>query len=187
MKLPTALLISVLLQFVYCSARAQLARVGKVLDGDTFWVGDSFKVRLIGVGAPELSDIFGLDAQRFLVGLVENKTVELIPDNQSADKDVYGRLLRYAKLGSIDINREMISQGYATAFLKYRFDRKDDYRAAQHDAMRNGRGMWAGNIQAEQKNSDSDSHPMVASPKVYLLASLALLLIVLAIFYSIKK
>jgi len=186
MKLPTALLISLLLQLAYCSARAQFVRVGKVLDGDTFWVGDSFKVRLIGVGAPELSDIFGLDAQSFLVGLIENKTVELIADNQSADKDVHGRLLRYVKLGGVDINREMISQGYATAFLKYRFDRKDDYRAAQNDAMRSGRGMWARNIQPEQKNSDNDSHS-IASPKVYLLGSLALLLIVLAIFYSIKK
>jgi micrococcal nuclease len=52
-------------------------KVTRIIDGDTFETETGEKVRLIGINAPEISDIFGQEAKQYLSDLIENKTVDL--------------------------------------------------------------------------------------------------------------
>jgi micrococcal nuclease len=84
-------------------------KVTRVIDGDTFETDTGEKVRLIGINAPEISDIFGQEAKQHLSDLIENKTVDLQTDNISNDRDRFQRLLRYVILDGVDINKKMVS------------------------------------------------------------------------------
>jgi endonuclease YncB( thermonuclease family) len=95
------------------------AQVTEVHDGDTIWVridGDSFKVRYIGMNAPEIGDNlqpFGNEATDYNRQLVENQTVYLVQD--VSDTDQYGRLLRYVFVGDTFVNAELVRVGLARA------------------------------------------------------------------------
>jgi len=89
-------------------------KVTRIIDGDTFETETGEKVRLIGINAPEISDIFGQEAKQYLSDLIENKIVELQSDNISNDRDRYQRLLRYVILDGVDINKKMVSDGFAS-------------------------------------------------------------------------
>ncbi len=90
----------------------------RIIDGDTFETETGEKVRLIGINAPEISDIFGQEAKQYLSDLIENKIVELQSDNISNDRDRYQRLLRYVILDGVDINKKMVSDGFASLLNK---------------------------------------------------------------------
>lgn len=125
-------------------------KVVEITDGDTFVLLNGDKVRMIGINAPEESDIFGIEATNYLSSLILNKEISLLADEIGKDRDRYGRLLRYAFLDSIDINKKMIEDGYAFAYLKYKFSKDDEYRDAQINAQKFGYGIW-GNAQKSTK------------------------------------
>ena len=87
----------------------------RIIDGDTFETESGEKVRLIGINAPEISDIFGQEAKLHLANLIDGKTIDLQSDNISKNRDRYSRLLRYVFLDNTDINKQMISDGFAFA------------------------------------------------------------------------
>lgn len=94
----------------------------KVIDGDTFWVKDgeiSFKVRLIGVDAPEVRNsrykkkgYFGVESKDYVTMLTLDQRVRLEYDVQK--KDRYGRQLAYVFLqdGTL-LNADLVAKGYA--------------------------------------------------------------------------
>ncbi len=95
--------------------------VVRVIDGDTIKVeidGKQESVRLIGVDTPETVhprkpvERFGKEASEFTKRIAEGQTVKLEPDPGNADRDRYGRLLRYVYLedGRL-LNAEIIRQG----------------------------------------------------------------------------
>lgn len=122
-----------------------VTKVTRVIDGDTFETESGDKVRLIGINAPEISDLFGQESKQYLLGLIENKTIELQTDKRTNDRDVYQRLLRYVILDGIDINKKMVSDGFAFAYLKYHFSRKNDCQQAQKQARETNKGIWGDN------------------------------------------
>lgn len=124
-------ILTYILLFATFTCLATQTKVTRVIDGDTFETESGEKVRLIGINAPEISDFYGLEAKRYLKNLVENKVVDLQTDNISNDKDRYQRLLRYVIIDGIDVNKKMVSDGYAFAYLKYKFSKSDLYENAQ--------------------------------------------------------
>jgi micrococcal nuclease len=48
-------------------------KVTRIIDGDTFETETGEKVRLIGINAPEISDIFGQEAKQHLANLIDQK------------------------------------------------------------------------------------------------------------------
>lgn len=84
--------------------------VKKVVDGDTF-VASGYKIRLIGIDAPEKGQPCYEEARLFLKKLIENKTVRLEYDKVKKDK--YGRLLAYVWINNTFVNREMVINGFA--------------------------------------------------------------------------
>jgi len=121
---------------------ASATKVTRVIDGDTFQIETGERVRLIGINAPEMSDIFGQEAKDYLVQLIEGKDVELRDDKLSNRTDRYNRLLKYVYMNGEDINNKIILNGYAMAYLKYNFEKKDLYKNSQLRASKDGMGLW---------------------------------------------
>ena len=122
--------------------------VMKVVDGDTLKLSDGRTVRLIGVDTPETVhptkpvQYFGKEASAFTKRLAEGKTVTLEYDQQKIDK--YGRTLAYVYLpdGRM-VNAEIIKQGYGFAYVKYPFQRMEEFRTYEREAREAGKGLWA--------------------------------------------
>lgn len=87
----------------------------EITDGDTFKLSSGEKVRLLGIDAPENGKYYYKQATNKLRELVYGKNITLEAD--SADKDQYGRLLRYVFVDDEFVNLEMVKQGYAQAFV----------------------------------------------------------------------
>lgn len=130
--------------------------VTKVVDGDTIDVtlnGVTERVRLIGIDTPETVDprkplqCFGKEASDKAGQILQNKEVELKDDPTQADKDSFGRLLRYVFLkDGLFFNKYMIEEGYAFEYT-YRtpYKYQQEFRDAQKYAEENKRGLWAEN------------------------------------------
>ncbi len=90
--------------------------VTRVVDGDTFDVSIAdqiYRVRHIGIDAPEAGALCGDLATAGNVELVGGQTVRLVRDVSQTDR--YDRLLRYVYVGDVFINAELIRRGVAEA------------------------------------------------------------------------
>lgn len=129
-------------------------RVTKVRDGDTIEIdfqGKTEVVRLVGIDTPETVDprkpvqCFGQEASQQLKNLLTDQSVSLEIDETQANRDRYGRLLRFVFLNGEDIGLKMLKDGYSQEALfssqphKYR----QLYLDAQKEAQDNDRGLWA--------------------------------------------
>jgi len=96
-----------------------------VSDGDTLRARaadgtDLGRVRLLGIDAPELAHD-GRSAQcwseqaRAALGALTpvGAAIILVPDLGQADRDVYGRLLRYVEIGGADVSDQLLAAGAA--------------------------------------------------------------------------
>lgn len=165
-------------------------KVTRVIDGDTFETEKGEKVRLIGINAPEISDIFGQEAKQHLSDLILNKTVDLQNDNISNDRDRYQRLLRYVFLDGVDINKKMISDGFAFAYLKYPFSNSIEYEQAQIQAKETYNGIWGNSKKKTIINEHEEKKTFVRqmlSTKTYFVGSLALVLLLVGLYTYFKK
>ncbi|WP_347268134.1 thermonuclease family protein [Paracoccus sp. (in: a-proteobacteria)] len=92
-------------------------KVSKVLDGDTFTLsGESRRIRVWGLDAPERSDSGGSAATAAMRGLITGKTLRC----QVRDLDRYGRYVGQCFLpDGRDIAAEMIGMGVATEYCRF--------------------------------------------------------------------
>ena len=112
--------------------------------------GRTDRVRLIGVDTPETVhpqkpvEYFGKEASAFTKRTCEGKTVRLESDPQNANRDKYGRLLRYVYLedGQL-LNAEIIRQGYGFAYTRFPFSKMEEFRELEREARNANRGLWA--------------------------------------------
>lgn len=126
------------------------AKVLRVYDGDTVLVNladERYRVRLLGIDAPETSKTKGQPGQPFstrsrrhLVNRVLNRCVQL----STYGDDRYGRRLAVIHLEGVNINLEMVSQGLAEAYRGRTPDgfNRQPYQKAEAEARRSGHGMW---------------------------------------------
>lgn len=165
-------------------------KVTRVIDGDTFETETGEKVRLIGINAPEISDIFGQESKQFLENLILNKIISLEIDNLSSDRDRYQRLLRYVLLEGDDINEKMLTDGFAFAYLRYDFSKSNKYEQAQLYARENNRGIWGGSDKdgiSNLNNYNSIKNIQTLSIKTYIIGSLIISLLLVWIYVYLKK
>lgn len=118
-----------------------------VVDGDTVWItneaGQSEKVRLNQIDAPEKSQAYGLEATQCLSNLLANASVFVCRDG----KDRYGRTIAAVKANGLDVGTQMVAQGCAWAYTKY-LEAGSTLPATQSQAQTLGLGLWAGSAQA---------------------------------------
>lgn len=132
-----------------------LLPVVHINDGDTIIVreanGREETVRLLGVDTPETKDprkpvqCFGEAASRHTKERLAGQRVRLEPDPTNTDRDKYHRLLRYVYLPDGTLyNAELIRDGYGFAYTVFPLVRLDEFRALEHQARDQNRGLWAG-------------------------------------------
>ena len=68
--------------------------VTEVVDGDTFYLGNGDKVRMLGINTPESGRPYAQEATDFLTNMT-GKEVTLVNDSKNSDSDSYGRLLAH--------------------------------------------------------------------------------------------
>jgi micrococcal nuclease len=182
--------LSIILIFITVLCLGEETKVIRIIDGDTFETVSGEKVRMIGINAPEISDIFGLEAKEHLENLIENKYITLIGDQLSNDKDMYQRLLRYVYLNEVDINKKMIDEGFAFAYLKYKFSKSAEYELAQLQSKENLLGIWGdkedSNNKTERKIDENFSFRHLRA-KTYVISVLLIILISIGFIYYFKK
>ena len=165
-------------------------KVTRIIDGDSFETENGEKIRLIGINAPELSDIFGQESKQYLSDLIENNTVDLQNDIISNDRDRYQRLLRYVILDGVDINKKMVSDGFAFAYLKYHFSNSHEYEQAQIQARESNKGIWGDSkkktIFSEQEKKETTFWQYL-SPKANFVGSLVIILCIVGLYAYFKK
>lgn len=122
----------------------QMGIVTRVIDGDTIEVqieGQSYRVRYLGMDAPEPNQAYGGLAYRRNVELVAGEEVILIKDQ--SDTDQFGRLLRYVLVGDEFVNDQLVREGYARA-TAYAPDLacQVTFEASQQLAQTTQVGLW---------------------------------------------
>jgi len=160
---------------------AQIATVVRHVDGDTIWVaveepggplppGDSHRIRLLEIDAPELADpqdgaqCWGPESSAFAQQhLPLGSRVQLVADRENTDQ--YGRFLRY--LWTADgtfYNHAAVAQGHARAVL---YEPNDAHiallREAEAAAQVGGLGMWGApcdhDAAAGSQPTEAGAHP----------------------------
>jgi endonuclease YncB( thermonuclease family) len=93
--------------------------VTDVYDGDTLTISSGEKVRFLQIDTPELSpaECYGAEARKALVGIIGSSPVTLESDPVSDDIDQFGRLLRYVKVGRVNVNLKLVEIGAATPYF----------------------------------------------------------------------
>lgn len=125
-------------------------RVVGIADGDTVTVLDSsntqFKIRLMGIDAPEKKQAFGNRAKQSLSELVFNKQVTV----EYSKKDKYGRTVGKIVVDGIDANLELVKTGLAWHYKKYQNEQsindRSIYAQAEEQARAEKRGLWFDNV-----------------------------------------
>lgn len=145
------LLAGLLAPWVVVSANeARLAKVIAVLDGDTVLLMPIdtvaaypvyYKLRLADIDAPEKDQDHGEQAQQALAKLVLYQQVRVT----TVATDSYGRDIGWITLRRDTriekaVNTELVRHGWAWALSR---SRSPYLRDAQHEAQREGRGLWA--------------------------------------------
>ena len=130
--------------------------VTRVSDGDTINVqdhlGTKLKVRLYGIDAPEtekankktgrvskLGQAYGSEAREALSHKVYRQRVKL----DVMDVDRYKRLVSMVRLGTRNINREMVAEGWAWAYRDYLSSAyASEFIGHEQQARSNRAGLW---------------------------------------------
>ncbi len=136
--------------------------VVKVVDGDTLHLGapdlggDSTKVRLLGIDAPEMGTnrsermYFAEKATAFAKRMALGKEVRVYLDERAGSRDRYQRLLAYIELPDGEfLNEELLSEGYAYADQRFKHSYYQKYLQLEAGARALGKGLWK-NVTPEQ-------------------------------------
>ena len=145
MRLITFILISLL---AYSSVQAGVitGTVVRITDGDTVVVLDAnkvqYKIRLVGIDAPEKKQAYGQKSKENLSNLVAGKYVVVEYDKLDRYKRVLGKILLSGK----DMNLEQVASGMAWHYKKYQGEQSQAdrimYSEAEVDARDARRGLW---------------------------------------------
>jgi endonuclease YncB( thermonuclease family) len=122
----------------------EVVGVARVVDGDTLNV-EGLGVRLHGIDAPETAqsckDAQGRDyacgeqATRRLRALAEGRRVAC----EGREFDQYRRFIAVCRIGDVEINRTLVAEGHAWAFVRF----SQDYVAVEREARAARRGVFA--------------------------------------------
>ena len=127
------------------AAGQEISGPAYISDGDTIRIQDT-RIRFTGVDAPETDQIcIDRNGHRWLCGIaVRNALAALIANRpvscRESGEDVYGRKLAACDVAGVYINRWLVQQGFALAFVKY----SSEFLAEEKAAREARRGLWAG-------------------------------------------
>ena len=120
------------------------AVLNRVIDGDTMVVsgdtiGNETHIRMLGINTPEKKMPFCNEAKSYLQQF-ENKTIFLLRDK--TDTDQYKRKLRYVFFEDRLLNKEILENGLANAYMLDDLKYEQDFKLAEKSARLNEKGIW---------------------------------------------
>ena len=140
-----SLLILVGLTWPMGSHASDITGSARIVDGDTVEV-QGVKIRMHGIDAPESKQqcqrpngefwACGKQATLSLVEKINGSPIRC----EGRDQDRYGRVIAVCYLGGSDLNRWMVSQGWAVSYRKY----SKDYVSQEEAARSASLGVWTG-------------------------------------------
>ena len=136
----TLLLILVLVPLSLFADTIHEGKVIKIADGDTLTIlvdKQQLKIRLSDLDTPERKQPFGTRAKQALSDLAYGKQARVV----EVTKDRYGRIVGRVYVDGIDVNRELVAQGYAWVYRKYSDDA--ELLRLEAEAKRQEFGLWA--------------------------------------------
>ena len=119
----------------------------KVIDGDTIHIGDK-KIRLHAIDAPEKQQkcmnngkkwSCGLESTSFLKSLIGDDKIKC----DTIGQDRYNRYIGVCFKNNLDLNSEMVINGWAIAYRYYSLD----YVKEERIAKLNKTGIWIGEFE----------------------------------------
>lgn len=151
-------------------ALAQQSIVGRasVVDGDTLEI-QGVRIRLWGVDAVESSQTCldpagkpwpcGRRAALALSDFLGQRTVSC----QRRDTDRYGRVVAVCSVAGVEVNRWLVEQGWALAYVEYG---GQVYLDSQDRARAGKRGIWQGSFQAPwEYRANPKNPPSAGTPR----------------------
>ena len=162
-KIKLFLVISICLIFfflTYTDVKSPAPKIifgkAKVIDGDTIKIGKN-KIRLYGIDAPEknqqcqktwLSISFLTLNKNYQCGKISSNKLKVKINNKfimckSSNKDRYNRFIAECYKDKININKWMVSNGYAVAYKKY----SKKFVVQENIAKKEKLGLWAGTFE----------------------------------------
>jgi micrococcal nuclease len=115
-------------------------KVVYITDGDTLTLlvdKKQYKIRLLGIDAPENEQPFGKQASKALSDKVFEKTVQVT----TYGKDIYGSTLGIVSLDGKNINLELVKEGFAWHYTAYSASKT--LANAENEARKAKIGLWA--------------------------------------------
>ncbi len=134
--------------FYWAMVYAWQGIVTHVSDGDTLWVQPLsrhrvIKVRILGIDAPEICQLWGEQSLRALQSITIGRDVQV----QGSHTDTYGRLLAHIFLHGHDVGAWMVLHGHAWS---YAFKSRYGFYDAEQMAAQSMQAGLFGNASAIQ-------------------------------------
>jgi micrococcal nuclease len=130
--------IILLLTAFACSDGQITGKIVRVIDGDTFIYQSNNKqirVRLLDIDAPELGQTYGPKSKDYLQRFLDKRA-----KMYCKGKDCYNRTLAVLYVDGININEQMIKQGYA--YFNHKWSDNFELMKLEHAAKVNKVGLW---------------------------------------------
>ena len=133
-------LLLLLASFLASAETIYQGTVVRIVDGDTLVLlvdQQQLKIRLADIDTPERKQPFGTKAKQALSDLAFGKQARVV----EVTVDRYGRIVGRVYVDGIDVNRELVAQGYAWVYRKYSNDA--ELLRLEAEAKQMGLGLWA--------------------------------------------
>ena len=127
---------------IFSQQQTRAVSVSHVFDGDTIKLSTGQAIRLVGINAPEKGEPLYEESSEKLSDLVLGKEIEM--ESDSVNRDRYNRLLRYLFVNGVNVNIELVRNGYARAYLlQNNMKYSGEIQEAENYAKKNNLGMWS--------------------------------------------
>ncbi len=137
---PLAPILALFLPILVLASSIHEGKVVKIADGDilTLLVDEKqHKIRLSDIDTPERKQPFGTKAKQALSELAFGKEARVVEVTVDRYKRIVGRVF----IDALDVNRELVAQGFAWVYRKYSDDA--ELLELETQAKEKGLGLWA--------------------------------------------
>ena len=144
------LIFSIFLILVFCINQAYGQTIygkARIIDGDTINIGNN-KIRLHAIDAPETKQRCTKNGKKWSCGLESTKFLKNLIGNEKIRCDIngldrYNRYIGVCYKNNIDLNSEMVINGWAIAYTYYSLD----YIKEEKIAKSKKTGIWIGEFE----------------------------------------
>lgn len=128
-------------------ASGQVTGHPKLVDGDSFFL-DGDEVRLVGIDAPEGRQECTRQGKAWACGEASRRELQRLIGGRpitcgATERDQHQRLLSRCQAGGVELNRQMVANGFAVSFGR-------SYQREEEDARRQRRGIWDSDFERPQ-------------------------------------